>query len=181
MPIEWDSLDEPPYSYWCYYLYANITAINHLRRARGLNTFWFKPHCGESGNPDHLGSAFLTAHGISQGIKLRASPVLQYLYYLKNIGIATAPLSNNKLFIEFSKNPFPKFMKRGLNVSLSTDDPLIIHLTDEPFIEEISIAHQIWNLSQVDIVEVLTNGILQSVFPMSKKRKWLGAQFLEEK
>lgn len=28
----------------------------------------------------------------------------------------------------YEDNPFPKFFKRGLNVSLSTDDPLIMHV-----------------------------------------------------
>ena len=39
-----------------------------------------------------------------------------------------SPLSNNKLFLSYTKNPFYKFFKRGLNVSLSTDDPLILHV-----------------------------------------------------
>ena len=43
-----------------------------------------------------------------------------------------SPLSNNKLFIEYSRNPFYEYFLRGLNVSLSTDDPLILHFTKEP-------------------------------------------------
>jgi AMP deaminase len=35
------------------------------------------------------------------------------------------------------------FFARGLNVSLSTDDPLQIHLTKEPLVEEYSIAAQV--------------------------------------
>lgn len=35
------------------------------------------------------------------------------------------------------------FFQRGLNVSLSTDDPLQIHLTKEPLVEEYSIAAQV--------------------------------------
>ena len=50
-----------------------------------------------------------------------------YLYYLTQIGIAVSPLSNNALFLAISENPFPIFFRRGLNVSLSTDDPLIFH------------------------------------------------------
>ena len=36
------------------------------------------------------------------------------------------------------------FFARGLNVSLSTDDPLQIHLTKEPLVEEYSIAAQVF-------------------------------------
>jgi len=37
-----------------------------------------------------------------------------------------SPLSNNLLFLEYDKNPFPRFFQRGLNVTLSTDDPNIL-------------------------------------------------------
>jgi AMP deaminase len=45
------------------------------------------------------------------------------------VGIAVSPLSNNKLFLDFAKNPFPKYFSQGMNVSLSTDDPLMLHYT----------------------------------------------------
>lgn len=50
---------------------------------RGLNTFKFRPHCGEAGNIDHLATAYLIADGINHGVELNKSPVLTYLYYLK--------------------------------------------------------------------------------------------------
>ena len=57
------------------------------------------------------------------------TPVLQYLYYLAQIGIAMSPLSNNSLFLNYHRNPLPEFLARGLMVSLSTDDPLQFHFT----------------------------------------------------
>jgi AMP deaminase len=93
------------------------------------DTFVLRPHAGEAGDTDHLTSAFLTSHSISHGILLRKVPALQYLFYLKQIGIAMSPLSNNALFLAYERNPFPDFFKRGLNVSLSTDDPLQFHFT----------------------------------------------------
>ena len=128
-PEEWSSGDNPPYSYWTYYLYANIATLNQLRTTRGLSTFSYRPHAGEAGDLNHLASVFLTATGINHGIQLRKSPVLQYLFYVTQIGIAMSPLSNNKLFLDFTRNPFHSFFKRGLNVSLSTDDPLMLHYT----------------------------------------------------
>lgn len=35
------------------------------------------------------------------------------------------------------------FFHRGMNVSLSTDDPLQIHLTKEPLVEEYSVAAKV--------------------------------------
>lgn len=40
-----------------------------------------------------------------------------------------SPLSNNALFLMYERNPLPDFFKVGLNVSLSTDDPLQFHFT----------------------------------------------------
>jgi AMP deaminase len=61
-----------------------------------------------------------------------------------------SPLSNNSLFLDYHRNPLPTFFARGLNVSLSTDDPLQIHLTKEPLVEEYSVAAQ---------VNILQNGL----------------------
>lgn len=54
---------------------------------------------------------------------------MQYLFYLKQIGLAMSPLSNNALFLTVERSPLPLFFKVGLNVSLSTDDPLQFHFT----------------------------------------------------
>ena len=56
-------------------------------------------------------------------------PVLQYLYFLAQIGIAMSPLSNNSLFLNYHRNPLAEYLARGLLISLSTDDPLQFHFT----------------------------------------------------
>jgi adenosine deaminase len=68
---------------------------------------------------------------------------LQLLYYLSQVGIAMSPLSNNKLFLDYHRNPFVKYFSQGLNVSLSTDDPLMLHYTKDPLVEEYSVAAQV--------------------------------------
>ena len=62
---------------------------------------------------------------------------------MPQIGIAMSPLSNNSLFLNYNRSPFPDYLARGLNVSLSTDDPLQFHFTKEPLMEEYSIAAQV--------------------------------------
>lgn len=32
LPGNWVEEDNPPYSYYLYYMYANMTVLNHLRR-----------------------------------------------------------------------------------------------------------------------------------------------------
>ncbi len=88
-------------------------------------------------------ASFLLCENIAHGINLRKSPCVQYLYYLAQIGLCMSPLSNNSLFLDYHRNPFPQFFARGLSVSLSTDDPLQIHLTKEPLVEEYSVAAQV--------------------------------------
>lgn len=89
------------------------------------------------------------------------------------------------------------FFLRGLNVSLSTDDPLQIHLTKEPLVEEYSIAAsvsslslslnsqwyltvikgnfikasslQVWKLSSCDLCEIARNSVYQSGFSHALK------------
>lgn len=175
---EWDGPYNPPYSYYLYYLYANITPLNELRQKKGFNTFLLRPHCGEAGDPEHLIAAFLTSHSISHGILLRKIPFIQYLYYLDQIGLAMSPLSNNALFLTYDKNPFYNFFKKGMNVSLSTDDPLQFSYTKEPLIEEYSVAAQIYKFSSVDMCELACNSVRQSGWEAAIKKHWLGKKFM---
>lgn len=157
--------------------YANLHVLNQLRESRGLNTFSLRPHCGEAGDLDHLAAGFLLCENIAHGINLRKSPPLQFLYYLSQIGLCMSPLSNNSLFLDYHRNPFPQFFARGLSVSLSTDDPLQIHLTREPLVEEYSVAAQVWKLSGTDLSEVARNSVLHSGFPFRVKMHWVHDKF----
>uniref|UniRef100_A0A674AJ55 AMP deaminase n=1 Tax=Salmo trutta TaxID=8032 RepID=A0A674AJ55_SALTR len=179
-PEEWTSDDNPPYSYYLFHMYANIMVLNNLRKERGLNTFQFRPHCGEAGSITHLVSAFLTADNISHGLNLKKSPVLQYLYYLAQVPIAMSPLSNNSLFLEYSKNPLKEFLQKGLCVSLSTDDPMQFHYTKEALMEEYAIAAQLWKLSTCDTCEIARNSVLQSGLSHQEKKHFLGANYLQD-
>lgn len=75
---------------------------------------------------------------ILSSLLLFQSPVLQYLYFLAQIPIAMSPLSNNSLFLEYAKNPLLEFHKKGLVVSLSTDDPMQFHYTKVPYTKRTS-------------------------------------------
>lgn len=125
---------------------------------------------------------------------------MDFFFFFFQIGLAMSPLSNNSLFLDYHRNPFPVFFMRGLNVSLSTDDPLQIHLTKEPLVEEYSIAAsvcigylshpprlplqeiwkklhfffylQVWKLSSSDICEIARNSVYQSGFSHALKVGW---------
>ncbi|BFZ14415.1 hypothetical protein BsWGS_17454 [Bradybaena similaris] len=180
VPAEWTMPDNPPYTYYLYYTFANMVVLNNFRRSRGLSQFNLRPHCGEAGNVTHLVSGFMLAESIAHGLVLRKVPVLQYLFYLSQIGIAMSPLSNNSLFLDYNRNPLPEYFSRGLNVSLSTDDPLQFHFTKEPLMEEYSIAAQVWKFSTCDMCEIARNSVLQSGFVHQVKQHWLGPFYQQE-
>jgi AMP deaminase len=144
----------PPFNIYAYYIYANLFVLNMLRAQRGLNQFAFRPTCGEVqpsvGSKGNLSAAFLLAQSISQGLHLKthSSSVLQYRYYVAQIGISMSPLSNGAIVTNLDTHPFPSLYKRGLNVSLSTDGPFVVHnVEEEPLQEEYFSAAQTWGLS----------------------------------
>jgi AMP deaminase len=177
VPVDWDVSHNPAYAYYAYYVYANLYTLNALRVGKGLNTIAFRPHAGEAGDIDHLCATFMLAKNIAHGLNLRKSPCMQYLYFLTQIPLDMSPLSNNSLFIDYHKNPFPTFFARGLRVSLSTDDPLMIHMTKEPLVEEYSVAAQVWKLSAADLCEIAKTSVLNSGFPVASKMHWVSDEY----
>ncbi|KAI5688690.1 Adenosine [Leishmania braziliensis] len=173
-PEQWTSAENPPFAYYMFYMWVNITTLNRYRAVRGLNTFQFRPHAGESGDPDHMADVFVLADGIGHGINLDRRPVLQYLYYLAQIPLAMTPMSNNALFRRYKDHPLPNFLYRGLNVAIGTDCPLIFHHTEQPLLEEYGAAETLWNLSAADICELAANSVRASGFPAARKKEWLG-------
>ena len=93
-PDSWTGNENPPYSYYLYYTFVNLTVLNQLREERGLNTFNFRPHCGEAGPVQHLVSAFMMCDSINHGLQLRKVPVLQYLFYLCQVRRKTTKLQD---------------------------------------------------------------------------------------
>lgn len=100
----------------------------------------------------NLCATYMLCESIAHGINLDYQVSLQYLYYLDQIGMACSPLSNNFLFKKIRDSPFPKFFRRGLNVTLSTDDPLLFHMSDDALLEEYSVARATFDLSMTDMV-----------------------------
>jgi AMP deaminase len=125
----------------------------------------------------HLAATYMLCESINHGILLDMQVSLQYLYYLDQIGLSISPLSNNFLFRKIAENPFSKFFRRGMNVTISTDDPLLFHMSDDALLEEYSVARATFDLSMTDMMEVARNSVLQSGFEEDFKKKWLGDDY----
>ncbi|TPP47276.1 Adenosine/AMP deaminase family protein [Leishmania donovani] len=176
-PHDWNSDLNPPYSYYMYYIWANITSLNEFRASRGLSTFTLRPQCGERGSMDHLVSGFCLANSINHGVTLARHPVLEYMWYIAQVGVAMSPLSNTAGASAYLENPFPVFFHRGLNVSLATNQPLYFHFTREPLVEEYSIAAKLWKFELNDMSEIARNSVLQSGFSAAWKENALGPRY----
>ena len=64
-----------------------------------------------------------------------------------------SPLSNNALFLTYERNPLPDFFMTGLNVSLSTDDPLQFHFT------KVRCSMNVWVTLTYGLVGTITGGV----------------------
>ncbi|CAI6354608.1 unnamed protein product [Macrosiphum euphorbiae] len=162
-PAQWRETDNPPYAYYQYYMYANMTVLNHLRIKQGFNTFVLRPHCGEAGAVQHLKSACTSI------LVLCCPNWYSHVTFVKQF-----------MVLNYHRNPLPEYLARGLVISLSTDDPLQFHFTKEPLMEEYSIAAQVWKLSACDMSELARNSVLMSGFPHRIKQYWLGPNYTKE-
>ena len=66
------------------------------------------------------------------------------------------------------------YFRQGLNVSLSSDNPLQLHMTNEPLNEEYAIASHMWKLSNCDLSEIARASVLMSGFHFFEKCKRIG-------
>ncbi|NWT60715.1 AMPD1 deaminase, partial [Erythrocercus mccallii] len=168
-PEEWTSQKNPSYTYYIYYMYANILVLNNLRRQRGMNTFLFRPHCGEAGALTHLLAAFMTADNISHGLNLKKGCWLK-------VGLDHGQLFQpNDSFSSVSSGTAPA--ERGLCWQrLLTPNSVL----QEPLMEEYAIAAQVFKLSTCDMCEIARNSILQCGLSHEEKVKFLGEKYQED-
>lgn len=55
---DWKCDHNPPYSYYLYRIFVNMTSLNNWREERGLNAFVLRPHFGETGDTGLFGCCF---------------------------------------------------------------------------------------------------------------------------
>lgn len=138
---------------------------------------------GEAGDVDHLVGSMMLCENIAHGINLRRSPALQYLYYLAQIGLCMSPLSNNSLFLDYHRNPFPTFFARGLSLSLSTDDPLMVNFLPRTFLKlclvrfassalPIACFSLLWGCPLNIIFTLNRRSLVKSAMHVSLKKSW---------
>ena len=69
-PREWNLKHNPAYSYYAYYVYANLYTLNKLREARRHNTF--RPHAGVP--------SCSSEQGLGVAVRTQAAPLVARRY-----------------------------------------------------------------------------------------------------
>ena len=137
-------------------------------------------HAGETGGPDQVWDAVrvLGANRIGHGIQ--AARDARLMEYLRDhaVGLDVCLTSNLKTqaWARISTNPFGLLFKRGVPVSINTDDPGLFQTT---LVEELSKAVSLFSLSREDLHRLILQG-LRSAFLPNRERMALMRQFTDQ-
>lgn len=164
-PAKLRNPDFAPYDWVLYWTYANLVNLNKFRKQRGFTTLVLRPHVGEHGPVDHQIGGWLIGSNIQHGLEMRNAPVIEYLYYLSQVGIGNAPTSTNYLWIPYEDEPFYNYFSRGQLISINSDNPAQFGFTADSLFEEYTTDAKVWKLSNSDLSEIARNSILISNFP----------------
>jgi adenosine deaminase len=145
----------------------------HFERAREAG--WeISVHAGEADGPASVWNAIklLGATRIGHGVSAIQDDRLIDHMLENDIVIESCPTSNYQTATvkNLSQHPMPEFLKRGLKVTLNTDDPGV---SDIDINHEYDVAHKILGLSESDLSRIQRNGIEAAfVSPEERKRLW---------
>jgi adenosine deaminase len=146
--------------------------VAHFRRAReaGLRV---TVHAGEAAGPESVRQAIeeLGAERIGHGVHAIEDPALLDLIAARGVAIESCPTSNlqTSTVPGYAAHPLPLFLRRGLCVSLASDDPGISAI-DLP--HEYRVARDELGLSAAELRQLQLNGV-QAAFLSDAERQAL--------
>lgn len=115
-------------------------------------------HAGEAGPVSNIREAIfeLGAKRLGHATRLLDDPNLADMVCEKQIPIEICLTSNvqTQVVRDYREHPFPEFLRRGMFVTLNTDDPRVSNTTLE---HEFSIAMKYYGLSLSDIARLILN------------------------
>ncbi|MFZ3218089.1 MAG: adenosine deaminase [Candidatus Acidiferrales bacterium] len=156
----------------------NFRPAFDLARQGGLHIVC---HAGEIGGPESVREAIelLGAERIGHGIAVMRDPALADSLAIRRTVLENCPTSNlctgalarqsEKLDATLRDHPLPDFLKRGICVTLSTDDPGLFH-TD--LLTEYSKVASL-GLSTQQLVQLAAQSFHAAFLPPDEKRKYL--------
>jgi aminodeoxyfutalosine deaminase len=157
---------------------VNFRPAFDLARNEGLHLVC---HAGEVGGPELIRESIdlLNAERIGHGIAAMRDPSLMEFLAGRRIPLENCPTSNictgalarqtGKPDASLQDHPLAHFIKQGLTVTLSTDDPAMFH-TD--LLTEYSVAASL-GLSSQQLVQLAEQSVSASFLPPEDKRRML--------
>ena len=131
-------------------------------------------HAGEAGGPDSIWGALraLDAERIGHGVAANGDDLLIEHLRAKKIPVEMCPTSNIETGAvrSYADHPLPEFFRRGLLVTLNSDDPAMFgaSLTDE-----YKLCREEFGLDWDDIKTLCLNGVKASFLPDLDKQQML--------
>jgi adenosine deaminase/aminodeoxyfutalosine deaminase len=157
---------------------VNFRPAFDLARNEGLHLVC---HAGEVGGPESVRESIdlLGAERIGHGIAVMRDPALAEFLAARRVPLEICPTSNlctgalakqtGKSDAALKDHPLAQFIKRGLTITLSTDDPAMFH-TD--LLTEYSVAASL-GLSSQQLVQLAEQSLSSSFLPPEDKRRML--------
>ena len=133
-------------------------------------------HAGEEGPAAYIREALdvLHARRIDHGVRCVEDPELVADLAARRIPLTVCPLSNVKLgvFPELSRHNLKDLLRRGLCVTINSDDPAYF---GGYVAENYRAAREALVLSREDIVQLAKNSFEASFLPPEEKERWINA------
>ena len=146
---------------------ADFAGVFSWARAHGL---FVHIHAGEIGPPEEIWAALkvLGANRIGHGIQAARDPALMEYLREHAIGLDVCLTSNvrTRAWPMLAEHPLPLLLKRGVPVSLATDDPGLFRTG---LCGEIQKAVETFDLGEEDLSRMLLQGVRSSFLPYEQK------------
>ncbi|MCV2884033.1 adenosine deaminase [Aestuariibacter sp. AA17] len=141
--------------------------------AKGRDAGWkITVHAGEASGPDSIWQAIniLGATRIGHGVAAIHDPALMDYMLEHNIAIESCPTSNFQTAAvpALSSHPLPDFVKRGLLVTLNTDDPGVSAID---LAHEYQLARDTFGFTQATLAEIQRNAVNAAFLSETDKQR----------
>ncbi len=139
-------------------------------------------HAGEVAGPESVWRA-LNALGVERidhgTTSIKDDELVSYLAD-NRIPLTQCLTSNVKLNVveDYSKHPFGEFYKRGIPVTLNTDDPQVFQIS---ITDEYLAAAETFHFTPADLNRIVMNGVFASFLPNPEKEKLIERFYMEMK
>ncbi len=132
-------------------------------------------HAGELMGPESVRAVIndLDVDRIGHGVRSREDPALVEELAARGLALELCPSSNvcMNVFASIADHPVKDYLRAGLNVSLSTDDPAFFGDTIRTEYDDVAAAH---SLSAIDLIQFSRNAMQSAFCGSDVKNRILG-------